>query len=65
MRLARSERFTEVEQHDQFCYALEGTTSEYYTQLLETDPRVRLGAILKKFEKGFGSSAPDLTHWVS
>ena len=65
VRLASSGLFTEVEQHDQFCFALEGMASEYYTLLLETDPGVRQGAILKKFEKRFGSSAPDLTHWVS
>ena len=65
MRLSRSEQWTEVEQHDHFCFALEDMESEYYTLLLETDPGVRQGAILKKFEKSFGSSAPDLTHWVS
>ena len=42
---------SEVEQHDQFCFALEGMASEYYTLLLENDPVVRLGAILRKFEK--------------
>ena len=42
---------SEVEQHDQFFFALEGMASEYYTQLLETDPVVHLGAILRKFEK--------------
>ena len=62
MRLARSEQWTEVEQHNQFCFALEGSASEYYTLLLETDPGVRLRAILKKFKKCFGSSAPNLTH---
>ena len=65
VRLASSEQFTEVEQHDQFCFALEGTTSEYFTLLLETDPGVRLGAILKTFEKDFVSSAPDLTHQLN
>ena len=49
MRLARIEQWLEVEQHDQFCFALEGRASEYYTILLETDPGVGLGAILKKF----------------
>ena len=38
VRLARSEQFTEVEQHDKFGSALEGTASEYYTLLLEIDP---------------------------
>ena len=38
VRLARSEQWTEVGQRDQFCFALEGITSEYYTLLLETDP---------------------------
>ena len=65
MRLARSEQWTEVEQHDQFCFVLEGMASEYYTLLLETDPGVCLGAILKKFDKCFGSSAPDLTHQLN
>ena len=65
VRLARSEQWTEVEKHDQFCFALEGMASEYYTLLLESDPRVCLGAILKKFEKRFGSSAPNLTHQLN
>ena len=65
MRIARSEQWTEVEQHDQFCFALEGMASEYYTLLLETDPGIHLGAILRKFEKRFGSSAPDLTHQLN
>ena len=47
VRLARSQQWTEVEQHDQFCFALEGLASEYYTLLLEIDPRVRLGSILR------------------
>ena len=47
VRLARSEQCIEVEQHDQFCFALEGLASEYYTLLLEIDPRVRLGSILR------------------
>ena len=34
--------------------------SEYYTLLLETDPRVHRGDILKTLEKRFGFSAPDL-----
>ena len=42
VRLARSEQWTEVEQHDQFCFALEGMASEYYTLLLVTDPGVHL-----------------------
>ena len=54
-----------MEQHDQFCFALEGLASEYYTLLLEIDPGVRLGAILRKFEKRFGSSAPALTHQLN
>ena len=66
VRLARSEQWTEVEQHDQFCFALKGMASEYYTVLLETDPGVCLGAILKKFDKRFGSwTAPDLTHQLT
>ena len=39
--------------------------SEYYTLLLQTDPGVFLGAILKNFDKRFGSSAPDLTHQLN
>ena len=39
--------------------------SEYCTLLLETDPGVHLGAIQRKFEKRFGSSAPDLTHQLN
>ena len=34
VRIARREQWTEVEQCDQFCFALEGTTSEYYALLL-------------------------------
>ena len=55
--LAHSELWTEVEQQDEFCFALQGMASEYKTLLLETDPRVRLGDILKKFDKRFASSA--------
>ena len=65
MRLASSQQWTDVDQHNQFCSALEGRASEYYTLLLETDPGVRQGAILKKFEKSFGSSAPDLTRQLN
>ena len=55
-----------MEQHDQFCcFALEGRASEYYTLLLETDPGVCLGVILKKFKKCFRSSAPGLTHQLN
>ena len=55
-----------MEQHDQFCcFALAGMASKYYTLLLETDPGVCLGAILKKFKKCFGSSAPGLTHQLN
>ena len=32
VRLARSEQWTEVEQQDQFCFALEGLASEYSTR---------------------------------
>ena len=60
VRLTCSEQWTEVDQHDHFCFALEGMASEYYTLLLETDPGVHPGAILRKFEKRFGSSEPDL-----
>ena len=51
-----------MEQHDKFCFALEGLASEYYTLLLELDHGVHLGSILRKFKKRFGSLAPDLTH---
>ena len=55
-----------MEQHDQFCcFALAGMASKYYTLLLETDPGVCLGVILKKFKKCFGSSAPGLTHQLN
>ena len=47
VRLARSEQWAEMEQHDQFCVALEGTASDYYTLLLETNPGVRLGPSLR------------------
>ena len=66
VRLARSEQWTEVEQHDQFCcFALAGRASEYYNLLLETDHGVGLGVILKKFKKCFGSSVPGLTHQLN
>ena len=47
VRLARSEQWTEVEQHDQFCFALEGMASEYYTLLLKTDIGVAWGPSLR------------------
>ena len=34
--------------------------SEYYTLLLETDPKVHQGDILKTLKKRFGFSGPDL-----
>ncbi|XP_062615272.1 uncharacterized protein LOC134277010 [Saccostrea cucullata] len=65
VRLSRSQLWTEEEQHDQFCFSLEGAASEYYTLLLETSSQLRLGEILQRFEKRFGPSAPDLTHQLN
>lgn len=65
VRLSRSQRWTETEQHDQFCFFLEGTTSEYYTLLLETSPDLRFADILRNFDKRFGSVAPDLAHQLN
>lgn len=65
MRLSRSQQWTKTEQHDQFCFFLEGAASEYYTLLLEVSPRPRFKDILKKFDKRFGTSAPDLTHQLN
>lgn len=62
VRLSRSQRWTETEQHDQFCFFLEGTASEYYTLLLETSPDLRFSDILRKFDERFGSAALDLAH---
>ncbi|XP_056003459.1 uncharacterized protein LOC130046578 [Ostrea edulis] len=64
-RLARSQQWTEPEQHDQFCFSLEGTASDYYTLLLDTDRNLSLTDILRRFEKRFGSSAPDLSHQLN
>jgi hypothetical protein len=64
-RLARSQQWTEDEQHDQFCFSLEGAASEYYTLLLETSPDLRPNDILARFEKRFGLSAPDITHQLN
>jgi hypothetical protein len=65
VRLARSQRWSETEQHDQFCFSLEGTASDYYTLLLDTDPHIAFAEILRRFHKRFGSSAPDLTHQLN
>lgn len=65
VRLSQSQQWTKLEQHDQFCFSLEGLASEYYTLLLEVSPRLRFRDILKKFDKRFGTSAPDLTHQLN
>uniref|UniRef100_K1Q2B9 Uncharacterized protein n=1 Tax=Magallana gigas TaxID=29159 RepID=K1Q2B9_MAGGI len=65
VRLSRSQRWTETEQHDQFCFFLEGTASEYYTLLLETSPDLRFADILRKFDKRLCSAAPDLAHQLN
>lgn len=62
VRLSQRRHWGETEQHDQVCFLLEGTPSEYYTLLLESSPDVRFADILSKFDKHFGSSAPDLVH---
>ncbi|XP_056017426.1 uncharacterized protein LOC130053844 [Ostrea edulis] len=51
-----------MEQHDQLCFSLEGTASDYYTLLMETDRGLSLADIIGRFEKRFGSSAPGITH---
>jgi hypothetical protein len=38
VRLARSQQWSEIEQHDQFCFSLDGMASDYYTLLMDTDP---------------------------
>ena len=58
VRLARSEQWAEVEQHDQFCVALESTASDYCTLLLETNPGVRLGPSLRSLS----DFTPPFTH---
>uniref|UniRef100_K1PRR6 Retrotransposon gag domain-containing protein n=1 Tax=Magallana gigas TaxID=29159 RepID=K1PRR6_MAGGI len=65
VRLSRSQRWAETEYHDQFCFFLEETASEYYTLLLETSPDLRFADILRKFDKRFGSAAPDLAHQLN
>ena len=47
VRLASSGQFTEVEQYDQFCFALEGMASQYYTLLLKTNPEFARGPSLR------------------
>ena len=59
------QQWNETEQHDQFCFFLEGPAIEYYTLMLETTPCLRFSEILRKFDKRFGSSAPDLTHQLN
>jgi hypothetical protein len=49
VKLARSHRWSETEQHDKFCFSLEGIPSEYYTLLLDTDPHIAFAEILKRF----------------
>lgn len=61
----RLSQWTKAEQHDLFCFFLEGQASEYYTLLLEVCPRLRFRDILKKFDKRFCTSAPDLTHQLN
>ena len=51
MRLAHSEQWTEVEQHVQFCFALEGIASKYYTLLLKTDHGVAWGPSLRNIDE--------------
>jgi hypothetical protein len=65
VRLSRSQQWLEVKQHDQFCFALEGTASDYNTLLLDTDPNLTLADILRRFNKRFGSSAPELMHQLN
>jgi hypothetical protein len=65
IRLARSQQWSEIEQHDQFCYSLEGIASDYYTLLMDTDPYLAFADILRRFHNRFGSSAPDFTHQVN
>lgn len=61
VRLSHNQQWTKTEQHD-FCLSLEGPASDYYTLLLKVCPRLRFCDILTKFDKRFGTSAPDLTH---
>lgn len=61
----RFSQWTKAEQHDLFCFFLEGQANEYYTLLLEVCPRLRFRDILKKFDKRFCTSAPDLTHQLN
>lgn len=65
VRLSQSQQWTKKEQHDQFCLSLEGPASDYYTLLLEVCPRPRFEDILRKFDKRFGTSAPNLTHQLN
>ena len=50
VRLAYSEQWSEWEQHDQICLALEGKTNDNYALMLETSPILRQMVILMEFE---------------
>jgi hypothetical protein len=65
VRLAHSQQWSEIEQHDKFCFSLEGMASDYYTLLMDTDPYLTFADILRRFHKRFGSSAPALTRHVN
>jgi hypothetical protein len=60
-----SPQWSEIEQHDQFCFSLEGILSDYYTLLLDTDPYFAFVGTLLRFHKRFQLSASDCTHQIN
>jgi hypothetical protein len=64
-RLPCSQQWTDDEQHDHFCWSLDGVANDYYTLLIKTSPILGLKDIFGKFEKRFGSSASDIAHQLN
>lgn len=58
-RLSCSQQWSEVEQHDQICFSLEGAVSDYHTQ---TNRDISLRDILCKFGWRFKLSESVLMH---
>lgn len=61
-RLSRNQQWSEEEQHDQFCFSLEGAASDYNTLLMETNRDTSWRDILCKFGWWFKSTGSCLMH---
>lgn len=51
------QQWTEMEQHKQVCFSLDGMAGDYHTLLIETDRSLSLANIFGPFEKPFGSTS--------